>query len=553
MIVTTHYIEEAGSADKVGFMRQGRILAEGNPNVLMHQHCVTSMERLFLKLSQRDDIRVRASEFSRDLLLQMSNNDHMADLQFNGASYSNGSVNFVNSQGGNKKSNLMLMANEKYKNIDHDLIVSNGGSVDTVPGVGDSVNNNNNGTNHHNHTHHHHSHNHHHHHHHPQNAHPHPPAHPHANNNNNNNNNNNYTNNNNNSPCYYKVNMSNETTPGNNQLLQPNTSIESTNYTTVSKSKASRTYSVHGQNRSVNSYQRIGVLCRKHRIRLFRRVSELVITLLLPALEVALFCLCMGRDPTSVQMAVCNQESPPFLSKLFLQSIDSDFIALKYFNTPVEAIDSVRNAETYSAIILAKNFSSILKHFGTGSVTERIQTIAMVNKGLETTTMMPFTPGEMLALGKPNTDSANLTTVANVTKSYHPDRMKRTTTTTTTLEPKAIELESEVDDNSVIKIYYDGSNALHVNIIRREVFSALFRFVDTASKTFGGDISGYQLPIKFEKPIYGSEKTDMVEFVGPGLMVFIVFFATMSITSMAFLSERREGNLEYSNQLLINF
>lgn len=51
------------------------------------------------------------------------------------------------------------------------------------------------------------------------------------------------------------------------------------------------------------------------------------------------------------------------------------------------------------------------------------------------------------------------------------------------------------------------------------------------------------MPVKFEEPIYGREKADMIEFVGPGLMIFIVFFATMSITSMAFLSERSEGNL----------
>ena len=36
-------------------MRQGRILAEGNPNYLMLQNNVVSMERLFLKLSQQDD------------------------------------------------------------------------------------------------------------------------------------------------------------------------------------------------------------------------------------------------------------------------------------------------------------------------------------------------------------------------------------------------------------------------------------------------------------------------------------------------------------------
>src|SRR5699024_2806962 len=118
--------------------------------------------------------------------------------------------------------------------------------------------------------------------------------------------------------------------------------------------------------------------------------------------------------------------------------------------------------------------------------------------------------------------------------------LRISTTTTTTMASlidataeQAAEIEED-DDGSIIKIYYDGSNALHVNIIRREVFSALFRFVETAGKAFGGEVAGFKLPIKFEKPIYGTEKTDMVEFVGPGLMVFIVFFATMSITSMAF-------------------
>lgn len=541
MIVTTHYIEEAGSADNVGFMRQGRILAEGNPTLLMHQHCVLSMEQLFLKLSQRDDLRVRtdAEDYTRDILMQLSSttttttttaNNETGGVEevevptFNGAaSYSNGSVNFVNNRRHpnhhqHKTHSLVVISNEiSYNPIDDERLVKSSGKLDTLATTTTTTANNNNNSF-------------------------------------------NYNNNN------YSANIAASEPPPlpSNQLKSNNltsTKIES-NYTTVlihnnnnslSRSKAGRTYSVHGQDRTVRPYQRVGVLCRKHRIRLFRRVSELVITMLLPALEVALFCLCMGRDPSAVQMAVCNQERPPLLSKLFLHSIDSDFIALKYYDTPQQAINSVRDAETYSAIILAKNFSNLLKHFGSsggggggGSITQRIQTITMASP-LEQPAATAFTSGDVLSLQTPNTESTNRTssTASMVKRSIEVRPTSTTPNTPTTdpynYEPSQSNLVVDEEDDSVIKIYYDGSNALHVNIIRREVFGALFRFVEMAGKALGSEIPGYKLPIKFEKPIYGSEKTDMIEFVGPGLMVFIVFFATMSITSMAFLSERREG------------
>lgn len=171
-------------------------------------------------------------------------------------------------------------------------------------------------------------------------------------------------------------------------------------------------------NNKINSIRRIGVLCNKNRLRLFRRVSELMITMLLPALEVALFCLCMGRDPTNIQMAVNNQEFPAFLSNLFLQSIDSNFISLKYFPTSQSALQSVRDAETYSAMIISANFSRALR---------------------------------------------NLYRFA--------------------------EIDNKTADESTIKIYYDASNALHVNIIRREVFGAVVKFAENVAYSLGEDLS----------------------------------------------------------------
>lgn len=50
IIITTHYIEEARQADKVGLMRGGRLLAETSPYSLIHHFGIPSLEDIFLKL-----------------------------------------------------------------------------------------------------------------------------------------------------------------------------------------------------------------------------------------------------------------------------------------------------------------------------------------------------------------------------------------------------------------------------------------------------------------------------------------------------------------------
>lgn len=50
VIITTHYIEEARSADRVGLMRQGRILAEDSPQNLLRIFNLSSLEDVFLAL-----------------------------------------------------------------------------------------------------------------------------------------------------------------------------------------------------------------------------------------------------------------------------------------------------------------------------------------------------------------------------------------------------------------------------------------------------------------------------------------------------------------------
>ena len=50
MIITTHYIEEARDAHTVGIMRNGRLLAQESPALLMEEHQQQTLEGVFLRL-----------------------------------------------------------------------------------------------------------------------------------------------------------------------------------------------------------------------------------------------------------------------------------------------------------------------------------------------------------------------------------------------------------------------------------------------------------------------------------------------------------------------
>lgn len=52
------------------------------------------------------------------------------------------------------------------------------------------------------------------------------------------------------------------------------------------------------------------------------------------------------------------------------------------------------------------------------------------------------------------------------------------------------------------------------------------------------------IPISFEKPIYGTQTPNFTDFAAPGVILTIIFFLSVALTSGAMLIERNEGMLE---------
>ena len=51
ILLTSHVMDEAGKADRIGLVRAGKLVDEGKPEELMARHGVRSIEDVFLKLS----------------------------------------------------------------------------------------------------------------------------------------------------------------------------------------------------------------------------------------------------------------------------------------------------------------------------------------------------------------------------------------------------------------------------------------------------------------------------------------------------------------------
>lgn len=81
-------------------------------------------------------------------------------------------------------------------------------------------------------------------------------------------------------------------------------------------------------------------------------------------------------------------------------------------------------------------------------------------------------------------------------------------------------------------------------LLYRDIQYSFFDFIDEILTACDLNPSLGHIPIRYEKPIYGDEIPNFTDFAAPGVILTIIFFLSVALTSGAMLIERNEGMLE---------
>ncbi|KAK0087540.1 hypothetical protein PV325_000790 [Microctonus aethiopoides] len=235
---------------------------------------------------------------------------------------------------------------------------------------------------------------------------------------------------------------------------------------------------------------KIKALLQKNFLRMWRNVGVMLFIFALPVMQVILFCLAIGRDPTGLKLAIVNHEmnwetkfcpvahncSFTNLSCRYLNFLNNDTMIKEYYETPDLAIEAVKRGNAWGTLYFTENFTDALL--------------------------------ARMALGR--------------------------------------EADEETLDQSEIRVWLDMSNQQIGLMLARNLQYSYRDFAKDLLAKCDENTKLADVPIQFLDPIYGSNDPSFTDFVAPGVILTIVFFLAVALTSSALIIERMEGLLDRS-------
>ncbi|XP_066145977.1 ABC transporter G family member 20 [Euwallacea fornicatus] len=98
----------------------------------------------------------------------------------------------------------------------------------------------------------------------------------------------------------------------------------------------------------------------------------------------------------------------------------------------------------------------------------------------------------------------------------------------------------------VIDVFADKSNENIATFITRDLLFGMEGYAKNFLVECDINPAAFGRPVKFERPIYGYGDPDFTDFAAPGVILTIIFFMAVALTSGSMLLERNEGILERS-------
>nr|QBM06390.1 ATP-binding cassette sub-family H-like protein 2 [Daphnia magna] len=239
------------------------------------------------------------------------------------------------------------------------------------------------------------------------------------------------------------------------------------------------------------SRHRLGALIQKNFLHMFRNVGLFLFVFLLPANQVILSCLSLGGDLTSLKLAIVNDELDPTQDRVcnYTTSCTYSMFSCRY----LRFIDNTT--------IIQVPFRSVEKAL---DATKRGKVWGVVHFGQD------FTDELMVR------------------------------------RADGIYADNETIRASRVAITLDESNKQVSLTIKRQLIDAFGDFSKDILAACSYQPMAQSVPVTFLDPIYGEGKPPFTDYMIPGLILAIIYFLALALTTGVFLTERKSGLFDRS-------
>ncbi|CAL8069144.1 unnamed protein product [Orchesella dallaii] len=242
-----------------------------------------------------------------------------------------------------------------------------------------------------------------------------------------------------------------------------------------------------------DSFNRIYAMSHKNIVILLRNILLLLFMVFVPASQIVVICLAIGQDPRGLHFGVVNKD----------------------------IANSLNNCVVPSGCLTTDNF--------TGSVSCLFLDYLKKHDILDL--KIYESEADAVESVKQATDWGYMVFPENYTLHMRERAIF------------GIHAEPAVIYGSRIKFRLDQSNLQIYRENAKLFFKTFHEFTKNVSEECGVDPVQTDLPLYFDTPVYGDESINFTDFLAPSVLLAILFFFPLCGSSIAYISEKRAGNL----------
>lgn len=151
-----------------------------------------------------------------------------------------------------------------------------------------------------------------------------------------------------------------------NVLVEPTLTITSSDSSYTTNTTSSLPDYVHNLPRPQPSFWRpLWAMILKDYLSLSRNIAYILFQFCLPALEVILFCVCIGGNLHSIPVAVHNSDEGSMFTESMFEEFDHDAVIFEEIDRPEDAFYAVQHGIATTAMMIPTNFTdALMKRLG---------------------------------------------------------------------------------------------------------------------------------------------------------------------------------------------